>query len=209
MMDQLGAGFYLAMHDLEIRGAGEVLGDNQSGEMQEVGFNMFSEMLTRAVASLKQGKEPDPGAPLALTSEINLHTPALLPEDYAPDVNERLTLYKRLADCASADDLTALQEELVDRFGDLPVQARALLDSHRLRLVCKPLGISKVDVTAEQIVLQFSPETPIEPIRIINLLQKDRSCRLAGQDKLILKRQSTTLAERVTAVRDLVQRLAH
>jgi len=208
MMDQLGAGFYLAMHDLEIRGAGEVLGDSQSGEMQEVGFNMFSEMLGRAVAALKQGEQADPGAPLALTSEINLHTPALLPEDYASDVNERLTLYKRMADCTNAEALTALQEELVDRFGDLPAQARALLDGHRLRILCKPLGISKVDVTAEQVVLQFFPDTPIEPIRIINLLQRDRNCRLAGQDKLILKRQSTTLAERVTAVRDLVQRLA-
>ena len=209
MMDQLGAGFYLAMHDLEIRGAGEVLGDNQSGEMQEVGFTMFSEMLTRAVAALKQGKEVDPAAPLALTSEINLHMPALLPADYASDVNERLTLYKRLADCSSADELTALHEELVDRFGELPEPARALLDGHRLRLLCKPLGISKLDVTAGQVVLQFSPETPIEPVRIINLVQKDRNCRLAGPDKLILKRQSTTLAERVVAVRDLVKRLAN
>jgi transcription-repair coupling factor (superfamily II helicase) len=209
MMDELGAGFYLAMHDLEIRGAGEVLGDSQSGEMQEVGFNMFTEMLNRAVAALKQGKEPDPAAPLVIATEINLHSPALLPDDYAPDVHERLSLYKRLADAATADELTALQEELVDRFGDLPPQARALLESHRLRLLCKPLGISKVDTTSEQIAVQFVAEPPIDPIRIINLIQKDRHCRLAGQDRLILKRHCPTLADRVAAVKDLVHQLSH
>jgi transcription-repair coupling factor (superfamily II helicase) len=104
MMDELGAGFYLAMHDLEIRGAGEVLGANQSGEMQEVGFNLFTEMLKRAVAALKLGKEPDLMQALTIATEIKLHTPALLPDDYAPDVHERLTLYKRLADCEAADD---------------------------------------------------------------------------------------------------------
>jgi transcription-repair coupling factor (superfamily II helicase) len=122
-MEELGSGFYLAMHDLEIRGAGEVLGDNQSGEMQEVGFNLYTEMLNRAVAALKQGKEHDLTQPLGIATEINLHTPALLPDAYCPDVHERLTLYKRLANCESADDIEALQEELIDRFGELPPQA--------------------------------------------------------------------------------------
>ncbi len=207
MMDELGAGFYLAMHDLEIRGAGEVLGENQSGEMQEVGFNLFTEMLNRAVASLKQGKEPDLMQPLGIATEINLHTPALLPNDYAPDVHERLTLYKRLANGDSLDDITAMHEELVDRFGELPPQAQSLLDSHRLRLLCKPLGIIKVDATAEQIILHFEPNPPIEPIRIINLIQKDRNFKLAGQDKLSLKRHSPTLADRVGAVKDLLRQL--
>jgi transcription-repair coupling factor (superfamily II helicase) len=207
MMDELGAGFYLAMHDLEIRGAGEVLGENQSGEMQEVGFNLFTEMLNRAVASLKQGQEPDLMQPLGIATEINLHTPALLPNDYAPDVHERLTLYKRLANGDSLDDITAMHEELVDRFGALPPQAQSLLDSHRLRLLCKPLGIVKLDATAEQIVVQFEANPPIEPMRIINLIQKDRNYKLAGQDKLSLKRHCPTLAERVTAVKDLLKQL--
>ena len=207
MMDQLGAGFYLAMHDLEIRGAGEVLGENQSGEMQEVGFNLYTEMLNRAVAALKQGNEPDLTQPLGLATEINLHTPALLPNDYAPDVHERLTLYKRLANCASIDDINSMHEELVDRFGQLPAQAQSLLDSHRLRLFCKPLGIVKLDATAEQIVVHFEPNPPIEPMRIIELIQKNRNYRLAGQDKLSLKRSMPTLAERVTAVKDLLRQL--
>jgi len=207
MMDELGAGFYLAMHDLEIRGAGEVLGENQSGEMQEVGFNLFTEMLNRAVAALKQGKEPDLMQPLGVATEINLHTPALLPNDYAPDVHERLSLYKRLANGNSLDDIADMHEELVDRFGELPPQAQSLLDSHRLRLLCKPVGIIKVDATSEQIVLHFEPNPPIEPIRIINLIQKDRNYKLAGQDKLSLKRHSPTLADRVSAVKDLIRQL--
>ena len=207
-MDELGAGFYLAMHDLEIRGAGEILGENQSGEMQEVGFNLYTEMLNRAVSALKQGKEPDLAQPLGLTTEINLHSPALLPDAYAPDVHERLTLYKRLANCDSTDDIAAMQEELIDRFGELPPQAQALLETHRLRLAAKPLGIIKLDATAEQILVQFEPNPPIEPIRIIGLIQKDRNYRLAGQDKLALKRHCPTLADRVAAVRDLLKRLA-
>ena len=207
MMDELGAGFYLAMHDLEIRGAGEVLGENQSGEMQEVGFNLFTEMLNRAVSALKQGKDPDLAQPLEIAAEINLHVPALLPNDYAPDVHERLTIYKRLANCNAVDEISDMQEELIDRFGELPPQAQSLLDSHRLRLLCKPLGIIKLDATAEQIVVCFEPNPPIEPIRIINLIQKDRNYRLAGQDKLSLKRHCPTLADRVAAVKDLLRQL--
>jgi len=208
MMDELGAGFYLAMHDLEIRGAGEVLGDSQSGEMQEVGFNLFTEMLNRAVAALREGKEPDPGQPLAVATEINLHAPALLPNDYAPDVHDRLTLYKRLANCTHSSELTELQEELVDRFGDLPPQARTLLDSHRLRLLCKPFGISKLDATAEQIVVQFRSDTPVDAARIVMLIQNNRNYRLAGQDKLLVKHPSPTLNERVTAVKDVIHQLS-
>jgi transcription-repair coupling factor (superfamily II helicase) len=207
MMDELGAGFYLAMHDLEIRGAGEVLGENQSGVMQEIGFNLFTEMLNRAVSALRQGKEPDLLQPLGIATEINLHTPALLPNDYAPDVHERLTLYKRLANCETLDEVTAMHEELVDRFGELPAQAQSLIESHRLRLRCKPLGIVKLDASSTQVVVQFEPNPPIEPIRIINLIQKDRNYTLAGQDKLSLKRHCPTLADRVGAVKDLMRQL--
>jgi transcription-repair coupling factor (superfamily II helicase) len=203
MMDELGAGFYLAMHDLEIRGAGEVLGDSQSGEMQEVGFNLFTEMLNRAVAALKQGKEPDLTQPLGIATEINLHTPALLPNDYAPDVHERLTLYKRLANCNAAEEIDDLQEELIDRFGELPVQGQSLLATHRVRLMAKPLGIIKLDAASTQIVVQFEPNPPIEPIRIINLIQKNRSYKLAGQDKLVFSRHSPTLNEKMSAIKEM------
>ena len=207
MMDELGAGFYLAMHDLEIRGAGEVLGENQSGEMQAVGFNLYTEMLNRAVAALKLGKEPDLLEPLGIATEINLHLPALLPDDYAPDVHERLTLYKRLANCESLDDLSTMQEELIDRFGEMPPQAQSLLESHRLRLACKPLGIVKLDATTSTIVVTFEKNPPIEPIRIIELIQKNRNYKLAGQDKLSLSRHCPTLADRVGAVKDLLKQL--
>ncbi|KXB32296.1 transcription-repair coupling factor [Dechloromonas denitrificans] len=215
-MEELGSGFFLAMHDLEIRGAGEVLGDNQSGEMQEVGFNMYTEMLNRAVAHLKQGKvieTADLTQPLGIGSEINLRTPALLPDGYCPDVHERLTLYKRLANCESSEDIDALQEELIDRFGELPLQAQALLATHRLRLLVKPYCIQKLDATSEQISIQFSPEfaklAPIEPIKIINLIQKNRSYKLAGQDKISLLRHCPTLNDKVAAVKDMIRQLTN
>lgn len=142
-----------------------------------------------------------------MISETLSFTPALLPNDYAPDVHERLSIYKRLANCDSLDDLSAMQEELVDRFGEMPQQAVSLLESHRLRLLCKPLGIVKLDATGASVVVQFEPNPPIEPIRIINLIQKDRNYKLAGQDKLSLSRQCPTLADRVAAVKDLIRQL--
>ena len=144
LMEDLGAGFHLAMHDLEIRGAGELLGDNQSGEMQAIGFQLYSDMLNHAVKQLKAGKEPDLDAPLGVTTEINLHVPALLTSAYCPDVHERLVLYKRLANANNDDELDTLQEELIDRFGLLPEQGEALLACHRLRIGAKPLGIIKL-----------------------------------------------------------------
>ncbi len=207
MMEELGSGFYLAMHDLEIRGAGEVLGDNQSGEMQEVGFHLYSEMLGRAVAALKQGRDADLAQPLGIATEINLHVPALLPDAYCPDVHERLTLYKRLANCNHDDEISALQEELIDRFGDLPPQGVSLIASHRLRLLAKPLGVQKLDAGSDQIVLQFAPNPPIEPMNIIHLIQKNRAYKLAGQDKLALIRHSPTLDDKVANIKEMLRAL--
>jgi len=204
LMEDLGSGFYLAMHDLEIRGAGEVLGDSQSGEMQEVGFNLFNDMLLAAVKSLKDGKEPDLEAPLAVTSEINLHLPALLPEDYCADVHERLVLYKRLANCATKDDLQALEEELIDRFGLPPTPARVLLATHRLRLDTQPLGIVKLDAGDKAVSLQFMPNPPIDPMRIITLIQNRREYKLAGPDRLRIERASCDLDSRLGTVRDIL-----
>jgi transcription-repair coupling factor (superfamily II helicase) len=200
-MEELGSGFYLAMHDLEIRGAGEVLGDSQSGEMQEIGFNLYCAMLDTAVKSLKEGKEPNLDAPLGVTTEINLHAPALLPSDYCHDVHERLVLYKRLANCGDEDQLQLLQEELIDRFGDLPDATRTLIDCHRLRMLGKPLGIARLDASDAAIQLQFVPNPPIEPIRIINLIQKKRNYKLAGQDRLRIEVATPDLKARVAEIR--------
>lgn len=208
MMEELGSGFYLAMHDLEIRGAGEVLGDSQSGGMQEVGFTLYNEMLEQAVSALKAGREPDLSAPLAATTEINLHLPALLPSDYCSDVHERLTLYKRLANCNSLEDLSVMQEELVDRFGRLPEAARALLETHRLRLLSQPLGIQKIDASDEAIAIQFVPQPPIEPEKVISLIQSRRDARLAGQDRLRFTLVTPDLQTRVQRLREILKALS-
>jgi transcription-repair coupling factor (superfamily II helicase) len=207
-MEELGSGFFLAMHDLEIRGAGEVLGENQSGEILEVGFAMYTNMLNAAVKALKDGKKiPDLTAPLSITSEINLRVPALLPNDYCPDVHERLTLYKRLANCDGDEELGALQEELIDRFGDLPPQAQALVETHRLRLAGKPIGIAKLDAGPASIQLQLILNPPIDPADIILLIQSDRAFKLAGPDKLVWTKPTANLKDRVSAVKDLFRKL--
>jgi len=208
MMEDLGVGFQLAMHDLEIRGAGEMLGESQSGEMQEIGFNLYTEMLNSAIKSLKAGKEPDIAEPLHVTTEINLHTPALLPNDYCADVHERLVLYKRLAHCESAAALDTLHEELIDRFGLPPPQTKALLDTHRLRILAQPLGIARIDANSESVTLQFLPNPPIDPGRIIQLIQTKKHYKLAGQDKLKVLLASQDAARRVQAVQEIFRELA-
>ncbi len=207
MMEELGSGFFLAMHDLEIRGAGEVLGESQSGEMQEVGFNMYAAMLDTAVRALKLGKEPDLAAPLGVTTEINLHVPALLPPDYCSDVHERLVLYKRLANCDNEEELERLREELIDRFGALPGAGRALIDSHRLRLAAKPLGIARIDASDAAIQLQFIPQPPLDPMKIIKLIQTRRNYKLAGQDKLRITAVTADVTARVAFIKDVFKLL--
>ncbi|MGE5026901.1 MAG: transcription-repair coupling factor, partial [Betaproteobacteria bacterium] len=207
-LEDLGAGFYLSMHDLEIRGAGEILGESQSGEMQEIGFNLYAEMLNQAVKALKAGKEPDIAQPLGVTTEINLHSPALLPNDYCGDVNERLTLYKRLANCATPEELDLIHEELIDRFGLLPPQAGALLDTHRLRILAKPLGIAKIDASSSGILLQFIPNPPIDPIRIIQMIQSKPGCKLAGPDRLKISREMSEVKNRVEQITVLLKELS-
>jgi transcription-repair coupling factor (mfd) len=207
LLEDLGAGFHLAMHDLEIRGAGELLGDSQSGEMQEIGFSLYSDMLNHAVKQLKAGKEPDISAPLGVTTEINLHTPALLPSDYCPDVHERLVLYKRLANCTNDDELDTLQEELIDRFGLLPEQGEALMACHRLRVAAKPMDILKIDASDSAIQLQFNPRADLDPTKLINLLQRDRRCRMNGPDKLRITVQLHDIHQRADFVKVVLKEL--
>jgi transcription-repair coupling factor (superfamily II helicase) len=207
MMEELGSGFFLAMHDLEIRGAGEVLGDSQSGDVQEIGFNLYCSMLDMAVKSLKEGKEPDLTAPLGITTEINLHVPALLPNAFVSDVHERLVLYKRLANCDDEDALTLLREELVDRFGPLPDQARALVESHRLRILGKPLGIARIDATDSAVQLQFIPNPPIEPIKVLKLVQSRRNYKLAGPNGIRIEAKLADLQAKMAAIRQVFSEL--
>ncbi len=207
-MEDLGSGFYLSMHDLEIRGAGEVLGENQSGEMQEVGFNLFNDMLNSAVKSLQAGREPDMNAPLAVTAEINLNLPALLPDSYCGDIHERLVLYKRLANCDSGEELDDLKEELIDRFGLLPEAGETLLAVHRLRLDTKRYGIARLDVGPEAASIQFVPNPPVDPMQLIQLIQSKREYKLAGQDRLKIEKAAPTLEKRVELVRDFLREIA-
>ncbi len=208
-MEELGSGFYLAMHDLEIRGAGEVLGDNQSGNMHEIGFQLYSEMLNEAVRALKQGREPDLSHPMSATTEINLHVPALLPADYCGDVHERLSVYKRLASTLEVDELVEIQEELIDRFGKLPEPAQALIETHRLRIAARPLGIIKIDAHAEAATLYFMPKPPIDAMKIITLIQKNKHIKLSGQDKLRITLGNSDLAQRVAAIKSSLHALSH
>jgi transcription-repair coupling factor (superfamily II helicase) len=208
MMEELGSGFYLAMHDLEIRGAGEVLGENQSGEMQEVGFGMYNEMLAQAVKSLRAGREPDLDAPLAATTEINLHESALLPEDYCADVHERLVIYKRLANCDTEPALEALAEELVDRFGVLPDPARLLVDTHRLRILSRPLGVARIDAGVTAVQLQFGPAANVDPQRVIALVRSRAGHRLVGSDRLRIEAPTGSTAERVALLRRTLEALS-
>ena len=210
-MEELGSGFYLAMHDLEIRGAGEVLGDKQSGEIHEIGFQLYTEMLNRAVKSLRSGKEPDLLAPLQVTTDVNLGVPALLPNDYCPDVHERLSLYKRFAGTSDFSELMQMREELVDRFGDLPDHAKSFYETHRLRLEMAGFGIKKIDASPTSIQLQFIPNPPIDPIKIIQMVQTSKNIHLNGQDRLKITPQKEgdfeKLEKRLDEIRNVLRRL--
>ncbi|MEY4419445.1 MAG: transcription-repair coupling factor, partial [Pseudomonadota bacterium] len=206
-MEELGSGFYLAMHDLEIRGAGEVLGESQSGNMLEVGFQLYNEMLSEAVRALKNGEEPDLLSPLSATTEINLHAPALLPDDYCGDVHLRLSFYKKLATAKTADQLDHLLEEIVDRFGKLPVQAQTLIDVHRLRVQARSYGVTKVDATPGVTLISFKPNPPFDAMRIIELVQKNKHIKLAGNDRLRIERELPEPQARAQMVRDVLRSL--
>ncbi len=205
--DDLGAGFTLAMQDLEIRGAGEILGEGQSGEMLQVGFTLYTEMLKQAVRDLKKGRVPDVDAPLGVATDIKLHSPALLPEAYCPDIHERLVLYKRLAACEHEGEINAVQEELIDRFG-LPEQpVNTLIESHRIRMQAKALGVSSIDASAESVLLTFGKHHNIDPTQIIMLMQQNKHYRLAGADKLRVAAVSADIKERIATVKTILRQL--
>ena len=204
-MDELGAGFTLATHDLEIRGAGELLGEDQSGQMAEVGFSLYTELLERAVRSIKRGELPDVDATEARGTEVELHVPALIPEDYLPDVHTRLTLYKRIAGARDADELRELQVEMIDRFGLLPDPAKYLFAIADLKLQATALGIRKLDIGESGGRIQFVEKPNVDPMAIIRLIQgQPRLYRMDGPDKLRLTLDLPGAPERLNAARGLL-----
>ncbi len=207
--DELGAGFALAMQDLEIRGAGEILGEGQSGEMVQVGLTLYTEMLKQAVRDLKKGRVPDLDAPLGVSTEIKLHAPALLPESYCPDVHERLVLYKRLATCENINQINDIFEELVDRFGLPETPVNTLVESHRLRVQAKALGVVAIDTTAAAVTITFGKHMTVEPAHIILLMQQNKGWRMAGADKLRVEAKGDDVAQRVENVRRVLEMLAN
>ena len=181
---ELGAGFMLSTHDMEIRGAGELLGDGQSGQIQEIGFTLYTELLERAVSALKAGKTPELET-TATGTEIELQATALIPEDYLFDVHERLVLYKRIANAQTANDLRDLQIEMIDRFGLLPEPTKTLFSVAKLKQQATLLGIRKIDVHSEGGRILFLPKPNIDLGKLISLIQSQSSCyKLDGQDKL-------------------------
>ena len=206
-LEDLGSGFYLSMHDLEIRGAGEVLGDEQSGEMAQVGFDLYTQMLKSAVKALQQGKEPDFEKPFETLTEINLHHPALLPSDYIADVSARLSFYKRLAAANTRTELEAVVDDLVDRYGKLPEAARALVMTHRLRLSCTEIGVKKIDAADTAIIFTFAPHPTFDPKEFFELLQSRRDLRMLPGDRLKMTITTESLDARLNAIRAVINPL--
>lgn len=207
-IEDLGAGFTLATHDMEIRGAGELLGDEQSGQMQEIGFTLYNELLERAVNALKSGKEPSLNITDRHFVEIDLHVPALIPTDYLPDVHTRLVLYKRIAAAPDNDALRELQVEMIDRFGLLPEQVQTLFAVHEIRFKAKALGIRKIDVYDQGGRLLFDKEPNIEPMTIIQLIQSQPAkYKLDGQDKLRFIEDMPDADSRLIALNSLLEQL--
>jgi len=208
-LEDLGAGFTLATHDLEIRGAGELLGEEQSGQIQEIGFALYMEMLERAVNALKAGKIPNLEEPMHQGPEVNLHVPALLPEDYMPDVHMRLVLYKRIAAAATGEALRELQVEMIDRFGLLPAPAKSLFRIAELKLRCRDLGLRQVDIGAGSGSITFERETKVDPATVIRFVQLNaKTHRFDGAHKIRFVIKSDTEEQRFQAAEKVLEQLA-
>jgi transcription-repair coupling factor (superfamily II helicase) len=201
----LGAGFMLASHDLEIRGAGELLGEEQSGHIQGIGFSLYMEMLEQAVKSIQSGKNPNAEIPLHHGAEVNLHVPSLIPDDYLPDVNSRLTLYKRISNAQNDNDLRELQVEMIDRFGLLPEQVKNLFKVTSLKLQLTPLGIQKLDAGPESGRIEFGRETNIDPFRLIQIVQtRPATYKLEGGQALKFIEKMPEIDQRLAVIERLL-----
>ncbi len=207
-LEDLGAGFTLATHDMEIRGAGELLGEEQSGQIQEIGFSLYMDLLERAVAALKAGRTPELDRPLDQGAEIDLGVPVLLPDDYLPDVHSRLVMYKRIAGAATGADLKELQVEMIDRFGLLPDPAKNLFAITELKLEVQPFGIKKIEAGPSSGRILFDAEPRIDPTRMIALIQTNpKEFRLDGTDKLRFFHEMADPTKRIQQVGTIVRQI--
>ena len=201
----LGAGYQLASHDMEIRGAGELLGAEQSGQINQVGFSLYLSMLESAVAALRRGDIPDIDQPLDTGTEVKLHVPALIPEDYLPDITTRLVLYKRIAQASNAEQLREIQVEMIDRFGLLPEPVKNLFTAALIKVRAQQLGISEIDMTDEGGSIEFTATTSVEPAAIVSLIQSDPHCySLTNTGKLRVKKSLPALSDRAEFVEKLM-----
>jgi len=208
-IQELGAGFTLATHDLEIRGAGELLGDEQSGHIQEIGFSMYTELLERAVEALKSGKQANLDLPLNTGSEIDLKVSAVIPDDYLPDVHTRLVMYKRISNAKSSHELDELQVEMIDRFGLLPEPAKNLFKTTELKLKASTLGIQKLDAGPNGVRILFNKEPNIDPEKIINLIQtKPNTYKFDGENKLRVEQPLGDFDGRIRMCREIMDAIS-
>jgi len=207
---ELGVGFTLATHDMEIRGAGELLGDDQSGQIEAIGFSLYMDMLDRAVKAIRDGRTPNLDAPLEpISQEVNLHASTLIPDDYLPDVHARLILYKRIASAPGATELDDLFAECVDRFGLPPDPLKRLFKVTALKLQLAPLGVVRLDLGNQGGRIEFAEETPVEPITVIRLVQKFPSTyRLEGATTLRVTRALKDFDARIEYAYQLLDSLA-
>ncbi|WP_374574994.1 transcription-repair coupling factor [Acinetobacter sp.] len=204
----LGAGFMLATEDLEIRGAGELLGEQQSGSMQAIGYSLYMEMLEKATKAIQKGQTPNFDAPLLLTAEISLHMPALIPDEYLGDVHQRLLFYKRISNTDSAEKLDNIRMELIDRFGIPPQPVKQLFAVHQVRLKAEQLGITKIDISSHGGHIEFSPDTPVQAISIIQMMQKHPTFfRMEGGQRLKVTVMLEEYDKRIQFLHDLLDSL--
>ncbi|KGH50451.1 transcription-repair coupling factor [Acinetobacter idrijaensis] len=204
----LGAGFMLATEDLEIRGAGELLGEQQSGSMQAIGYSLYMEMLEKATKAIQKGKTPNFDAPLSLTAEITLHMPALIPDEYLGDVHQRLLFYKRISNTDTQEKLDNIRMELIDRFGIPPQPVKQLFAVHQIRLKAEQLGITKIDISSQGGHIEFAPDTPVQAMTIIQMMQKRPTYfRMDGGQRLKVMVMLEDYQKRIQFIQDLLDSL--
>jgi transcription-repair coupling factor (superfamily II helicase) len=204
-LEDLGVGFTLATHDLEIRGAGELLGENQSGQISEVGFTLYSELLEKAVTALKQGKVPDPDAPLHTGIEIDLGLPALIPDDYVYDIHQRLMLYKRISSASDQEALDDIRVELIDRFGLLPDYLKNLFTVTEIKLAAQHIGITKIEAVDSGIKIKFDEKPNIDPMKLIQMIQtQSRLYHFDGKQTFRILETKENIDERANQIYNVI-----
>lgn len=207
-LEELGAGFMLANHDLEIRGAGDLLGDNQSGKISEIGFNLYHDLLKRTIDAMRQGRKINLDDPINHEIQIDCGLPSIIPQNYLEDVHERLVLYKRIASCKTNNELKELQIEMIDRFGLLPDSTKHLFANTRLKLFCEKIGIDEISLYEDKAIITFGTKNTMEPIKIIQLIQKQpKNYQLKGQNQLIVKETMPEDIRRIELVENLLKKL--